>query len=590
MSRTTSPARDKRIIHLAAEVVESRDRRVPSLLMRLKPILDSCPVGSSDGTRIRREIWDFQLLDVLILILKQDYSVIEGQWHTAARLTTILSQAVSGLDIPKPDLKEVETKKLPEAIDNMFLVARRIQARFAQIPKRPSTQQERSFLLGCYKNVIESLVYLASGYVSVTHRVLSSPWLLQLLIIDNEDTVSFIIDMLQKVMRANWLAIKEISSKTLFSIMDELIYKLSVENSVGLGAGSIKCILCICEYYKPMVAALSTRYRGLRLLLARWEGKGFSRDLKSLHRLLDAGNAQVAEMAKNNDSAVMVQANWRGFITRKKLARANKSFAKFQKAFRNRMRVKEDTIRRQKNQSEAEYKGLVNRQKIMREFRERQLHCIEILPASKVETFLQNEQILAATRIQKLWRGYSERNQLSGRRDLVRQTRAAIKIQHCVRRWLERLEKRKGEIPIHLRPPGLTDERRVELQKTISNYREENPPLSTERGDLEKLHKHATELLAQYYGTVRQSRKSQQRRETLIARLDTDSELCSMAPGFENITQKDVDMYSSRSVPVATKARVNHMETLRNLQLPWWKKLGDEFQEADIPEEEVLLF
>ena len=30
-------------------------------------------------------------------------------------------------------------------------------------------------------------------------------------------------------------------------------------------------------------------------------------------------------------------------------------------------------------------------------------------------------------------------------------------------------------MPIHLRPSGLTDERRVELQKEISNYREENP-------------------------------------------------------------------------------------------------------------------
>lgn len=95
--------------------------------------------------------------------------------------------------------------------------------------------------------------------------------------------------------------------------------------------------------------------------------------------------------------------------------------------------------------------------------------------AAKVESFLQNEQIQAATRIQKVWRGYSERNQLSGHRDLVKQTRAAIKIQQTVRRWLERLEKRKGEMPIHLRPPGLTDDRRVELQKTISNYREENP-------------------------------------------------------------------------------------------------------------------
>ncbi|XP_045208275.2 IQ calmodulin-binding motif-containing protein 1-like [Mercenaria mercenaria] len=590
MSRGVSPVRDKRIIHLAAEVVETRDRRVPVLLQRLKPILDTSPASSSDGTRIRREIWEFQLLDVLILVLKQDYSVIEGQWLTAARLTTILSQAVCGLDLPKADMKDVETNKLPEAIHNMFLIARRIQARFAQIPKRPSKEEERQFHLRNYKTVLDSLIYLASGYVSVTHKVLSSPWLLQLLILDNEETVSYILDLIPKVLRANWLAIKEISSKTIYSIMDELIYKLSVESSVVLASGAIKCILCICEYHKPMVAALSTRYRGLRLLLSKWEDKGFSRDLKSLHRLLDAGNAQRAEMEKNYDSAVLIQANWKGFITRKKLAQANKAFAKLQKAFRNRQKMKEEMLITQKYESEAEYKGLVNRQRIMREFREKQLHCIEILPASKVETYLQNEQIQAATKIQKLWRGYSERNQLSGRRDLVRHTRAAIKIQQNVRRWLERLEKRKGGMPIHLRPPGLTDERRVELQKTISNYREDNPPKAFTREELETVHKKATALLAQYYGTVRDNRKAEQRRDTLLARLDTDSDLCSLAPDLNKVTDRDVDMYSSRSVPVATKARVNHMETLRNLQLPWWKKLGDEFQDSEVQEEEVLLF
>jgi len=64
----------------------------------------------------------------------------------------------------------------------------------------------------------------------------------------------------------------------------------------------------------------------------------------------------------------------------------------------------------------------------------------------------------------------------------------------------------------------------------------------------------------------------------------------TVAPPLDKISQQDVEMYSSRSVPVATKARVNHMETLRTLQLPWWRKLGDEFQETEIPEEEVYLF
>ena len=58
----------------------------------------------------------------------------------------------------------------------------------------------------------------------------------------------------------------------------------------------MKCVLCICEYYKPMVAMLGNRYRGLKLLLSRWEGRGFSRDLKNLMRYLEAGNAERAEM------------------------------------------------------------------------------------------------------------------------------------------------------------------------------------------------------------------------------------------------------------------------------------------------------
>ena len=55
------------------------------------------------------------------------------------------------------------------------------------------------------------------------------------------------------------------------------------------------------------------------------------------------------------------------------------------------------------------------------------------------------------------------------------QTRAAIKIQRTVRLWLERLDAKRGDMPVHLRPPGLTDDRRVELHKKIRNFREENP-------------------------------------------------------------------------------------------------------------------
>ena len=53
----------------------------------------------------------------------------------------------------------------------------------------------------------------------------------------------------------------------------------------------------------------------------------------------------------------------------------------------------------------------------------------------------------------------------------------------------------------------------------------------------------------------------------------------SDAPRLEDADEKDVESYRSPSVPIATKARQNHQEELRLLQQPWWRKLGDEYQE-----------
>ena len=56
-----------------------------------------------------------------------------------------------------------------------------------------------------------------------------------------------------------------------------------------------------------------------------------------------------------------------------------------------------------------------------------------------------------------------------------------------------------------------------------------------ERKELEDLNKKASLMLAQYYAGLTQRRKSEQKREALIARLDTDSELCSckLHDGFD---------------------------------------------------------
>ena len=46
------------------------------------------------------------------------------------------SQVCTGIDLSSKDVKRFREEVLPEAVNNMFLVTRRIQARYAKIPDR----------------------------------------------------------------------------------------------------------------------------------------------------------------------------------------------------------------------------------------------------------------------------------------------------------------------------------------------------------------------------------------------------------------------------------------------------------------------
>ncbi|XP_033729194.1 IQ calmodulin-binding motif-containing protein 1-like [Pecten maximus] len=590
MSRYASPDRDKRVLNLAGEIADTKDRRVPILLMNLKGILSSVPVGSKEAIKLRHEIWDYNLLHVLLLVLKQDFSIVDGDWQTAAALAAILSQVCAGMVLKGKDRNKFETESLPEAINNLFLLARRIQTRYSKLPNVTGIQKDRQRLMVCYRGVLESITYIASGHVFICRNVIESPWLLQLLISDDADTVAGVMDLLPKILRVNRKLLKELDTKLVNSIMDELVYKLSVNNEVQIGAAATKCVLRICDFYKPMVDTLCTRYKGVRPLLGKWEGRGFGKDLKDLNMLLQAGNAQMAELEQFTRAAILIQTRWRGFITRVKLQRADKAFTKFQRTYRKKKTVMEKRKEQAKEALELQRQLKLNRQRIMRDFKEKQLQSIEILPAAKVEGYLQKEETQAAVTIQRLWRGHHVRKSNQQRTDMGRQVKAAIKIQQAVKIWLERLENRKKKARAELKPPGLNELRRVELQKEIRAYREENPARYCQKDDLEMIHNKASEMLARYYMTARPNREKQTHREALIGRIDRDSELLSLAPGFDQVIDKDVEMFSSRSVPVSMKAKTDHMAQMEILRKPWYKKLVDQYMDREYEEEDPILF
>jgi IQ calmodulin-binding motif-containing protein 1 len=60
------------------------------------------------------------------------------------------------------------------------------------------------------------------------------------------------------------------------------------------------------------------------------------------------------------------------------------------------------------------------------------------------------------------------------------------------------------------------------------------------------------------------------------------------APKLPEVADKDLEVFVCRSIPVATKAQLNHLEELKQRNYPWWKKLGDEFQEPGLEEADFL--
>ncbi|RUS91233.1 hypothetical protein EGW08_001039, partial [Elysia chlorotica] len=315
--------------------------------------------------------------------------------------------------------------------------------------------------------------------------------------------------------------------------------------------------------------------RGLRPLLRRWEGRGFDRDLRHVGLLLESGSALRAKSQRNVECARYIQAVWRGFATRKKLKKANQAFAKFQKSYRLVLFCYRGRERRR--EFSPSLRCHTNALNVIL------LWCVYLsfpLTPARIEEFLKKEKSVAALRIQTLWRGHRERSKLTERQKVAQQVKAAIRIQRTFRRWLEKTETAKQEFPTHLKPHGLTDERRVELMKKISQWREQHPPQALDFADLQSLHSRGHAALAAHYKRVRPYRKLQAQAEGMVARLDTDTELLALAPPLKGVTEKDVAMYSSRSLPVAVAAKERHARVLRAKQLPWWRVLGED-QDAD---------
>ncbi|XP_067406032.1 IQ calmodulin-binding motif-containing protein 1 isoform X2 [Emydura macquarii macquarii] len=566
---------DSRILALAAQVTESPDQDVPVLLLKLKEILNSTSLGSKESQKIKQDLYYYDLVQYCVLVLKQDYSRQHGGWTTAAQLAEILSQCCVGLEV-KEDPEEFYNKLLPAAAENLLFLGRRLQARFIRAIK----DEEKREFLWCFQTTTDAICWLFGGHIQLTEYVLQSNHFLQLLITDDVKTAGAVMSVLQNILRVNSSVLLHVDEKILHSVLDELVYKLSSTTNPVTGNAATKLLLSVAESHPQLVDLLSTRYKGLRTLLSeQWTGKGFDRNLNQLLDLLYSESYRKGEMQRLHQAACLIQAVWRGFQSRKRLNTLPKVVTALQRSFRVKREQELQHLKRQKEDETLRQQLQLQRQKAMRLFHERQLTLLEIVPAGQVDRHIQEMEGKAALTIQRHWRGYRARRNVHQQRQSLKQYKAAVIIQRAAHKFLGKCQRKRKALSPWKEPKELTSAQKLALQQKASQMSEE---MSKE------LHLQAQEKLTQYLLRCSLDRKADQRREALLAQVNTDMELLMNAPGLVDATEKDLDVFMSRSVPVACKARQSHNTMLKYTRWPWWKKLGDEFMDDDMIPDDVL--
>ncbi|XP_039104810.1 IQ calmodulin-binding motif-containing protein 1 [Hyaena hyaena] len=577
---------DPRILSLAAEVAKSPEQNVPVILLKLKEIINNTPLGSSELKKIKQDIYCYDLIQYCLLVLSQDCSRIQGGWTTISQLTQILSHCCVGLE-PGEDAEEFYNELLPSAAENFLVLGRRLQTCFINAAKG----EEKDELLHFFQIVTDSLFWLLGGHVQLIRNVLQSDHFLHLLQTDNLQIGSTVMTMLQNILQINSGDLLRIEGKKLHSILDEVVFKLLSTPSSVIRSTATKLLLLMTKTHQEILILLrlSACYKGLRRLLNKQEpGTEFSQELGQLIALLTPKVYQEVEEQKLHQAACLIQAYWKGFQTRKRLKKLPSAVITLQRSFRskrNRMLLK---LHRQKEEEDRRLQLLLQRQRAMRLSRELRLSMLEIVHPGQVEKYNREIEEKSALIIQKHWRGYRERKNFRQQRPSLTEYKAAVILQRATLKFLAKCRKKKKPFASWQGLQDLTDVRRVELKQQVDDYLRRHPSSQMSDVTSKELHSQAQEQLQHYLMGRALEERAQQHREALMAQISTNIEQLMKAPSLKEAEEKEPELFLSRSRPVAAKAKQAHLTTLKHIQAPWWKKLGEEAgDEIDVPKDEL---
>ncbi|XP_046886949.1 IQ calmodulin-binding motif-containing protein 1-like [Hypomesus transpacificus] len=562
------------------------EKQVSLVLSKLQDILRRKSVH--DGAQLdafKQDLYRDGVLKYCADVLNLNYEKVDGGYASATQIAEILSSCCVGVKLDKDELA-FHRRLLPSVTDNLLSLALRLMTGLEE-----NGQPE---MLHHFRKVMASLCWLLKGHNHLTSQALQSTLYEHIQMSEDERVKQVCLSLWQQVLSTNSELLADLRLDCLSVFLDDVAFELTNSSHSAVGGAAVRLLLLVARQKGTTLRFIINRFRGLDKIISKeYRGRGLDEEVDELLNLLHSGahepvKTQVSEECVR--AACVIQAAWRACLTRRRVKKLPGAVSTLQRSFRERRRRREQQAQEERWAEELRLQVCARRQKARREFHQRQLELLHLLPPGQVQRYLGEVEKQAAVIIQKVWRGHKERRRFKQVRHTLSQYRAAVVLQRAVVRFLKK--QREEKVPPLPSPwistQGLTDRRRAELKKEVDEYIAFHPSSVVSEGGTRELHTQTQALLLQHLQGREAERKAHIHTQALLAQINTDLELLMNAPAVSVASTADCEMFRSRSAPVAARARQSHNAILQGAKLPWWKMLGNDNEFIGLDSESEL--
>ena len=568
---------------LAVDITECGDEELAWRLLSIGDMLNDCRNSQKALTAAHNELWKFGLVETCVEALRQDFDNVRDGWNTAARLTDIVSRCCRVLP-REEEQKSIAVLLLPVATESILVATNTIQENFID-GLNDRTKVESKQLLENFRMAINSVTSLCDDYPELIVRLLKSPILLHMTITDNVDTARLLLVMIRSLLDLSKrnLSMSGLTQDDASNLLDELVFKISSTQEPIIACAAMKVMLAFTDVIPSLGQFYVAQYSSLIPLISKWRNEGFDDDVRRLLNMLEEDREEEVRQMVRNKAASAIQSLWRGYKTRQKMDTMKQGILKLQRLVRRKQQMDREMKEQEKlSNLEKQLKEDKYRQE-MRSSLHTQLQLLEHVPAQRVDSFIAQREERAAVVLQSQWRGLMARRKAAKQRVEQRRQKAAVCIQKNMRQYLKKKRPTQPRYQFSFLLDGLSDTRRTELQKKIDAEREKYPYKYTSMDELRGVHEKAQRMMGEFLVNSHKEMQKDTHRRALVAQLQSDVDQLLNAPKLDDVTGEDLDAFTSVSGPVAKMAQRAHVEELKAMRLPWWKRVPLD-QDIDLSE------